>query len=533
MFANRSFRTSAELVVAGRRRAGLAGGDARSCRSRRDWPLAAILPLTLLFGAAGGRGDPRSRQRARSRAGGVLGRGAVAVLVGVVVGELAARRAVLRLDRPPHRRAGRSCRRLHARCRAGLGDLDRSARPAPHSTTRSMRRAFTATRRWSSRAANSIPSPACPQTRITGVPGAGPETRTANELLADTQRELDNAIAARDRLAPGLDAEIAAREQTRRRKPAKPRSRRRGPRPGCPLGRHARPHVVRRGRDRAVGPHDRLLRAAEPAAADAATVSRPDDRRAQRWPPTPSAIAPSSTPTPRSRSSVPRCARRSTTCGPSNSSPVPGSPSRPRTRSTASCTAAESSRLSMHPCRPSDCQRAAEPESREEDMYLPIAAEAEAASLAAPSIDRICRRASSRSTTTRTQTPSLIPNVTKTAARWIRPLRAADCGPRDRHHHASVAHRAPGVRRGRGDHVFVEAHPQGDGQLRGEHRADRSARTVSSEPWQETHAGPVVRVRRSSRHGLARRDGTSNWTIGTAGAELRRDNRRETTPRRQ
>ena len=35
------------------------------------------------------------------------------------------------------------------------------------------------------------PTPACPQTRITGVPGSGPETRTANELLADSQRELD------------------------------------------------------------------------------------------------------------------------------------------------------------------------------------------------------------------------------------------------------------------------------------------------------------------------------------------------------
>ncbi|MDT5345336.1 MAG: hypothetical protein QOE52_4520, partial [Mycobacterium sp.] len=37
------------------------------------------------------------------------------------------------------------------------------------------------------------PTPTCPQTRITGVPGSGPETRTANELLADSQRELDQA----------------------------------------------------------------------------------------------------------------------------------------------------------------------------------------------------------------------------------------------------------------------------------------------------------------------------------------------------
>ncbi|WP_038853006.1 DUF4407 domain-containing protein, partial [Mycobacterium avium] len=50
------------------------------------------------------------------------------------------------------------------------------------------------------------PTPGCPQTRITGVPGPGPETRTANELLADAQRELDEALAARDSRAPELDA---------------------------------------------------------------------------------------------------------------------------------------------------------------------------------------------------------------------------------------------------------------------------------------------------------------------------------------
>jgi hypothetical protein len=52
------------------------------------------------------------------------------------------------------------------------------------------------------------PTPACPQTRITGVPGSGPETRTANELLADSQRELDQAIATRDRRVPGLEDQI-------------------------------------------------------------------------------------------------------------------------------------------------------------------------------------------------------------------------------------------------------------------------------------------------------------------------------------
>jgi hypothetical protein len=57
------------------------------------------------------------------------------------------------------------------------------------------------------------PTPACPQTRITGVPGSGPETRTANELLADSQHELDTAIAARDRQAAELDSKIGEGER--------------------------------------------------------------------------------------------------------------------------------------------------------------------------------------------------------------------------------------------------------------------------------------------------------------------------------
>src|SRR5262245_33932452 len=57
------------------------------------------------------------------------------------------------------------------------------------------------------------PSPACPQTHITGVPGAGPENRTADAFLADTQRQLDKAVVERDRLAPSLDASIADEQQ--------------------------------------------------------------------------------------------------------------------------------------------------------------------------------------------------------------------------------------------------------------------------------------------------------------------------------
>ncbi|MDT5098031.1 MAG: hypothetical protein QOC76_1768 [Mycobacterium sp.] len=57
------------------------------------------------------------------------------------------------------------------------------------------------------------PSPACPQTHITGQPGAGPENRTANGFLADTQQQLDKVVVERDRLAPALDAEAADDQQ--------------------------------------------------------------------------------------------------------------------------------------------------------------------------------------------------------------------------------------------------------------------------------------------------------------------------------
>lgn len=56
------------------------------------------------------------------------------------------------------------------------------------------------------------PRPGCPQTQITGDPGEGPETQTANDILADSQQELDRASAERDARVPALDAQIVAGE---------------------------------------------------------------------------------------------------------------------------------------------------------------------------------------------------------------------------------------------------------------------------------------------------------------------------------
>lgn len=180
------------------------------------WPLPAVVPLTLVFGVLVGAisratipGPDRSRP-------GVIGRVTVATAVGVVVGELAA--LVLLSSSIDHRIDERALRHAEsapavARAAAAL-QQSRDARTALDNTVAAARdrqdKALVVAR------CEYHPTPGCPQTRITGDPGTGPETRTANELLGDAQRELDTALAARDGRAPGLDATIARQEQALR-----------------------------------------------------------------------------------------------------------------------------------------------------------------------------------------------------------------------------------------------------------------------------------------------------------------------------
>jgi hypothetical protein len=180
------------------------------------WPLPAVVPLTLVFGVLVGAisratipGPGRSRP-------GVIGRVAVAAAVGVVVGELAA--LVLLSSSIAHRLDERALRHAEsapavARAAAALQQT-RDARTALDNTVAAARdrqdKALVVAR------CEYHPTPGCPQTRITGDPGAGPETRTANELLGDAQHELDTALAARDGRAPGLDATILRQEQALR-----------------------------------------------------------------------------------------------------------------------------------------------------------------------------------------------------------------------------------------------------------------------------------------------------------------------------
>jgi hypothetical protein len=175
--------------------------------------MAVIVPLTLVFGLLVGAVSWAIASGPTRGWAGVAGRGAVAVAVGVVVGELAT--VVVfsgPIDRVLDERAARSADATPAVAQASA-ELDR---------TRQARTALDAAVDDASRQRDAAlvvarcefhPSPACPQTHITGVPGAGPETRTATDFLGDSQRQLDTAVANRDRLAPGLDSEIAVRGQ--------------------------------------------------------------------------------------------------------------------------------------------------------------------------------------------------------------------------------------------------------------------------------------------------------------------------------
>jgi hypothetical protein len=178
-----------------------------------DAPMAVVVPLTLVFGVLVGAVSRAVAGGPVRGWSGIVGRAAVAIAVGAVVGELAAVALFSgSIDRLLDERAARGADSTAAVAQAST-DLDRArqARTALDSAVddagRARDEALVVAR------CEYNPSPSCPQTHITGVPGAGPETRTATEFLADTKRQLDNAVADRDRRAPGLDSEIAARER--------------------------------------------------------------------------------------------------------------------------------------------------------------------------------------------------------------------------------------------------------------------------------------------------------------------------------
>lgn len=179
-----------------------------------DLPLAAAAALTLIVGLLVGAVGRVMVSGAAPAWPGVVGRAAVALAVGIVVGELAALVMFAgSIDRVLDEQAARRAASAPAVVQASA-DLDRTReqRAALDDAVEQARRhrdeALVVAR------CEYHPTPGCPQTHITGVPGAGPETRTATEFLGDTQRELDMAVAERDRLAGTLDADIAVAERT-------------------------------------------------------------------------------------------------------------------------------------------------------------------------------------------------------------------------------------------------------------------------------------------------------------------------------
>lgn len=188
--------------------AGLAVGESTV------WPVVIVISvavaaaaLTGVLGRAIASGAPRGRLN-------IGGRAAVGIAVGVVLGELAA--VVLF--------AGASQRLLEEQAAARAetvpavsqvaAQLDQSRQErvslidGVDQARRSRDDALVVAR------CEYNPRPNCPQTHITGDAGDGPETRTANDFLADAQREFDAATADRDRRLPGLDSQISHQEQT-------------------------------------------------------------------------------------------------------------------------------------------------------------------------------------------------------------------------------------------------------------------------------------------------------------------------------
>ncbi|WP_081290739.1 DUF4407 domain-containing protein [Mycobacterium asiaticum] len=174
-------------------------------------PIWAVIGLTLVFSLLVGAVTRGIAAGPDSGPAGTAGRAAVGVAVGVLVGELAA--LVIFSGAIQDRLGERAVGEPGPAVAQAEGTL-RQAKAARTALDNSVEQA-----RVQLDAALVVarceynPSPACPQTRITGVPGRGPETRTANELLADAQRELGNALVARDRQAPELDAAVSRDEQ--------------------------------------------------------------------------------------------------------------------------------------------------------------------------------------------------------------------------------------------------------------------------------------------------------------------------------
>ncbi|MEV6320488.1 DUF4407 domain-containing protein [Nocardia sp. NPDC051787] len=186
--------------------------------STNTWPLWATLAAALVVAALTGA-FARAVATARPSGGpdrlGLIVRIAVAVLAGGLIAELAA--VVLfgaSVDRVLDDRAQRSvdsaAQVVAAQSELDRAKADRAALDQAIATAQTdIDRALVIAR------CEYNPTPECPRTRITGVPGRGPEAQTANDMLDDARKQLAAAQARVDaadrRIADDQNALSAAR----------------------------------------------------------------------------------------------------------------------------------------------------------------------------------------------------------------------------------------------------------------------------------------------------------------------------------
>ncbi|VFA93431.1 Uncharacterised protein [Nocardia farcinica] len=191
----------------------LVTGGIVTAAAARAWPLAAAIAVGAVLAAAAllvGRALATPRVGPMSDRFGVAGRATAAVLIGVLVAEAATTLLFTAgvdrvLDEKAHAAAEsapavRAARAGYERAVADRAALDRTIAEAKAETDRAL---VTARCEYN-------PAPQCPPTRITGVPGDGPEHRTAQEMLAEARARL----AAAEARVPGLDARVAEAEKS-------------------------------------------------------------------------------------------------------------------------------------------------------------------------------------------------------------------------------------------------------------------------------------------------------------------------------
>ncbi|MBF6142859.1 DUF4407 domain-containing protein [Nocardia farcinica] len=191
----------------------LVTGGIVTAAAARAWPLAAAIAVGAVLAAAAllvGRALATPRVGPMSDRFGVAGRATAAVLIGVLVAEAATTLLFTAgvdrvLDEKAHAAAEsapavRAARAGYERAVADRAGLDRTIAEAKAETDRAL---VTARCEYN-------PAPQCPPTRITGVPGDGPEHRTAQEMLAEARARL----AAAEARVPGLDARVAEAEKS-------------------------------------------------------------------------------------------------------------------------------------------------------------------------------------------------------------------------------------------------------------------------------------------------------------------------------